>query len=185
MVDVVLTTDDLVVLGGPASINVKTDFGSTGDRGSLIFVNAGSPNISDNVPQTPKILDTYINILPTDPNGEYLTMYQYQLVNGVNTWVPLVKLGADTYSSVETLTFTGGSASVNIPMSSITSQSGITESNLNIQISIDGSNPISLTKIPSISAGQVYIPITAVEFASSTWSSLSGSYKVNITITVV
>lgn len=185
MVDVVLTTDDLVVLGGPSSVVVKTDFGSTGDRGSLIFVNSGSPDISGNVPQTPKLLDTYINILPTDPNGEYLTMYQYQLINGVNTWVPLVKLGADSYASVESLEFTTGAASLSIPLSSITSQSGITESNLCINLSVDGASPIALSKTVSVAAGQVNISITAAQFSSSTWSALSGDYKANIAITVV
>jgi hypothetical protein len=185
MVDVVLLTDELTVLGGPSSISVTTDFGATGARGSLIFVNSGSPTITGNVPQSPNLLDTYINVLPTDPNGEYLTMYQYQLVNGENTWVPLVKLGPDMYSSVEDLTFTSGSASLSIPLSSITSQSGITESDLNVQLSIDSGNPISVGKIVSITAGQVGISISASQLSSSTWSALSGDFKVNLTITVV
>jgi hypothetical protein len=189
MVDVVLTTDDLVVLGGPSSVTVKTDFGPTGDRGSLMFVNSGSPDISGNVPQTPKILDTYINILPTDPNGEYLTMYQYQLVNGVNTWVPLVKLGPDMYvDRIPGVQFGSGSAqTIAIPISSITKQTGLTAANFSVQCSIESSlGPVSVSALPSsISSGNINIDIKAAVFASSSWSALDGSHTVNLTITVV
>ena len=41
MVDIVLATDDLAVLGGPETVNVEVDFGPTGDRGSQIFSNVG------------------------------------------------------------------------------------------------------------------------------------------------
>jgi len=41
MADVILSTEDLTVLGGPSSLNLEIDFGPKGDRGSQIFVNLG------------------------------------------------------------------------------------------------------------------------------------------------
>lgn len=189
MADIVLTTDDLVVLGGPSSIDVKTDFGMTGNRGSLIFVNAGSPNILGNVTQTPNIQDLYINILPTDPNGEYLTMYQYVLVNGETVWQPVAKIGPDTYS--EKLTSVGFNLGISetilVSLSSVTSRTDVTASNLNVQASIESPNGIVTSSISSLSlaSGVISINLNAAMFLDNAWSLLNGSFSVSITITVV
>lgn len=94
MADVVLSTDDIVVLSGPASVTVTTDFGAAGQRGSLMFTGLGAPTIAGNITQTVQLLDTYINTLSTDPDGKYKWLYQYQNVNGTPTWVPLFSLEA-------------------------------------------------------------------------------------------
>ena len=89
MVDVILSSDDLVVLGGPEEVNVEVDFGPKGDRGSLIFVGNGKPDLVD-IGQTPNTFDLYINLLTTD--DEYLMMYQYVEVLGTMQWQTLTKL---------------------------------------------------------------------------------------------
>lgn len=43
MADVLLSSDELTVLGGPAEISVDVDFGPQGDRGSLMFVGPDKP----------------------------------------------------------------------------------------------------------------------------------------------
>lgn len=93
MAEVVVATDDLVVLGGPASINLALDVGATGTRGSYIFNDIGKPNtVSFSMP--PIIGDMYININPSD--DEYLYLYQYKLVNGVLGWVRILRLVPNT-----------------------------------------------------------------------------------------
>lgn len=95
MAEVVVANDDLVVLGGPASINLALDVGATGTRGSYIFNDIGKPTsdqISFSIP--PIIGDMYININPSD--DEYLYLYQYKLVNGVLAWAKILRLVPNT-----------------------------------------------------------------------------------------
>ena len=97
MVDILLTTDDLSVLGGPEIVNVEVDFGPSGDRGSQIFSNTGKPVIGSNgltvLAPDCQLFDLYINILATD--DEYQYVYQLQNVLGTNTWVILFKLSSN------------------------------------------------------------------------------------------
>lgn len=93
MAEVVIANDDLVVLGGPASINLALDVGATGTRGSYIFNDIGKPtSVSFSFP--PIMGDMYININPSD--NEYLYLYQYKLVNGVLGWVKILRLVPNT-----------------------------------------------------------------------------------------
>lgn len=95
MAEVVVANDDLVVLGGPASINLALDVGATGTRGSYIFNDIGKPTsnqISFSIP--PIMGDLYININPSD--DEYLYLYQYKLVNGVLAWAKILRLVPNT-----------------------------------------------------------------------------------------
>jgi hypothetical protein len=95
MPEVVISTDDLVVLGGPASISLDLDVGATGTRGSYIFTDVGKPT-SDQISLSPLPLvgDLYININPSD--DEYLFLYQYKIVNGVITWAKVLRLIPNT-----------------------------------------------------------------------------------------
>jgi hypothetical protein len=95
MAEVVIANDDLVVLGGPASIELALDVGATGTRGSYIFNDIGKPTsnqISFSIP--PIMGDMYININPSD--DEYLYLYQYKLVNGVLSWAKILRLVPNT-----------------------------------------------------------------------------------------
>lgn len=95
MAEVVVANDDLVVLGGPASISLALDVGATGTRGSYIFNDIGKPTsdqISFSIP--PIMGDMYININPSD--DEYLYLYQYKLVNGVLAWAKILRLVPNT-----------------------------------------------------------------------------------------
>ena len=44
MPEIVVSSEDLTVFGGPATVNVEVDFGPAGSRGSYIYNIAGSPN---------------------------------------------------------------------------------------------------------------------------------------------
>jgi hypothetical protein len=192
MVDVIVSPDSLSLVGGPSTVNVEVDFGPAGTRGSQIFVGRGQPNNPSTViGQTPNILDLYINLAPTTVDEEYLNVYQYQSVDGSNTWVRLFDLLPENASFKKTAAFTTGSATLYIPVTDITPiVDGLSSSNFNVQYSIENSNPVSAGIVIGAlveQSGIMNIPITinAAEFSSSAWSALSGNKTVNLFITMV
>jgi hypothetical protein len=189
MTEILLSSEDITVFGGPSSLNVEVDFGPTGERGSQIFVGYGKPNLTE-IGQVPSLLDLYINLLVSD--DEYLYLYQYQNVSGINTWEPIIDLIPNLYSVNFQKTFTDGSTTILIPLVSIDpSAVGLDSSNFNIQHSIvNNTNPVS----SSLSVGSIIddsgilclpISINAIEYSGTSWSNLSGSKNVHILITVV
>lgn len=189
MADIILSSEDLVVLGGPSSINVEVDFGPTGSRGSLIYAGYGKPNLLE--PQLDaQVFDMYINLLTSD--DEYLFLYQYHNISGTDSWDPLVKIIPNTYSSNKQKTFIDGETTINIALANIDPSAVSLEStNFNVQYSIvNNDKPISSTlSIGSIveDSGVLSLPLTinAIEYDGTSWSNLSGSKTVHLLITVV
>lgn len=191
MVDVIVSPDSLSLVGGPSSVNVEVDFGPAGTRGSQIFVGRGQPNNPATViGQTPNILDLYINLAPATIDDEYLNVYQYQSIDGSNSWVRLFDLLPESLSVKRLATFTTGSAVLNIPIADITSiVDGLTSENFNVQFSVEGSKPIaaaiSLSIVEVSQVQNLSVSITASELTGSTWAALSGNKTVNLFITMV
>lgn len=190
MAEVVLTTEDLVVLGGPETINVEVDFGSQGDRGSLVFVGNGKPDLVD-IGQTPNIFDLYINLLTTD--DEYLMIYQYVDVLGTLQWQTLTKLIPNTYSTNKSIDFTTQNYCY-IPIADIVDPSyvgGTDASNFNVQVTFGTSagHPIVSsikTEVVTVSSIQnLKITFYAKEFDGTNWIDISGSRTANLHISVV
>jgi hypothetical protein len=95
MVDILLSSEDLSVFGGPAAIDVNVDIGAQGIRGSFIFTGNGKPTDADvDLPETIQPYDLYINLKPSDI--EYLFLYQYGSVNGMLTWSKVLRLIPNT-----------------------------------------------------------------------------------------
>jgi len=194
MAEVLLTADDITVLGGPSSITVDLDFGPEGQRGSQIFTGSGQPNNPNNdiYDQSLEIFDLYINTLVGD--SEYLYMYQYINSNGSNTWVPVVKLIPNIYSKNIEKVFVDGSTTINVKLVDIVSGSlvsSLESTNFNVQASINNlGNPVATTislGTVAIVAGFRSLPITitAVEYDGTSWANLDGTRVVNLLITVV
>jgi hypothetical protein len=192
MAEVVLSTEDLVVLGGPDTINVEVDFGPQGDRGSLIFVGNGKPNVVD-IGQDPNIFDLYVNLLTTD--DEYLMLYQYVDVLGTLQWQTLTKLIPNTYVTNKSIDFTTQNYCY-IPISDIVDPSyiGSTDaSNFSVQVTFAtsaGYPIVSSIKTEKIEANLVdperlKITFYAKEFDGTNWSDISGSRTANLHISVV
>jgi hypothetical protein len=117
-------------------------------------------------------------------------LYQYIAQPGGNSWVSVLKLNPTLYSKIFSPTFTSGSASITIPIADIITQTGsaLEATNFNVQYSIENANPIaSSITIPALvgDGDNLVIELDAVQYASSTWSNLSGSKKVHIFISVV
>jgi len=191
VVDVLLNTEDVVVLGPPDSVDVLVDIGPQGTRGNKFIVGSGEPNAltsSGVLLGTTLILnDMYIN---TAPGANYGYMYQYISQAGGNTWVQVLKINPAIYSAVETVSFTSGSGSITIPISNIVTVSGspLTASNFSVQFQIEGPNPIaSSMEIPALAGAgtNLVINFDAVQYSGGSWSALSGSKTVHIFISIV
>lgn len=111
MADVVIASDDLVVLGGPSSITLQLDVGAVGARGSQIFTDVSKPNVAE-FPFPPQINDLFINLNPSD--SDYLFLYQYKLDNAVLGWTKLLRLIPTTILFNPVLKFINGEAHTSI-----------------------------------------------------------------------
>jgi len=192
MAEVILSTEDITVLGGPSSINVDVDFGPAGVRGSQIFIGEGDPNDPATVigQDDIKVLDLYINI---KAGIDYLYVYQYVTENGIQTWKPFFDLIPNTKSVNSLATFTAGATTINVPINQIVPSdlvATIGASSFNVQATIQNSLPVALAievGTPSGTGSARALPITVrgADLSGSTWTALTGSKTVHLLITVV
>ena len=190
MPDVLLSNDDITVLGPPAIIELLVDIGPTGTRGSQVFVGVGDPN-SIVIGQTPLLNDLYIN---TSPGGELGYMYQYVSEPGGDTWIKVLDLNPSIYSINYEAIFSAGTTSITIPIADIVEVTGspLTADNFNVQHSITHSNPIaSSISIPALTGdgSNLVVDITAVEYSSESgpaeWLELDGYLTVHLVVSIV
>ena len=191
MVDVLLNTEDVVVLGPPETIDVLIDIGPQGTRGTKFIVGSGEPNAQTSsgvlLGQTLILNDMYINV---SPGQNYGYLYQYVSQPGGNTWTQVLHMNPAIYSAVEIVSFTTGNGSVTIPVSNIVSVTGspLTASNFNVQYQIEGANPIaSSLEIPALAGAgtDLVINLHASQYSGGSWSSLTGNKTVHIFISIV
>lgn len=191
MAEVLLSTDDLLVIGGPTSIDLQLDYGAKGSRGSQIFLSNGNPNTPGNILETPVINDIAINTSAADTE-EYLYLYQYKYVDAVLAWHAYLKLLPNQFNANYEIVFTDGVGEVDVEIPSValpTTGAAYTAANFNIQVTVENSNATAASvEIGTVTSGDLYtLPITinAAEYASSTWGDLDGTKTVYITISVV
>lgn len=204
MADVLLSTDEVTVLGSPAKRDVtgtipeedgaiqnpaELTIGPPGNRGSKIFVGEGNPNLVD-VGQEILPFDMYINLLSSDL--EYLYLYQYFNSDGQLQWNRILRLIPNTFLSTQTKAFENGQALFFVPVVNVVPLSevgNITEQNFNIQHNIINDKPIaSSVTIGSLVVrdDQLVLPvaINAAEFDGTNWSYLSSSKIVQLVVTI-
>ena len=190
MPDVLLSNDDITVLGPPAIVELLVDIGPSGTRGSQVFVGVGDPN-SIVIGQTPLLNDLYIN---TSPGGELGYMYQYVSEPGGDTWIKVLDLNPSIYSINYEAIFSAGTTSITIPIADIVEVTGspLTADNFNVQHSITHTNPIaSSISIPALTGdgSNLVVDITAVEYSSESgpaeWLELDGYLTVHLVVSIV
>lgn len=120
MVDVIYSSDNVTVLGGPETLEVDLDIGATGTRGGLFF--SGSKEVVDlditsDFPTTPLIFDFYI--MSDSASSNYLKVYQYVLENESLNWVESFSLASQYYYVNKIASFETGLATLNINLSEI------------------------------------------------------------------
>jgi hypothetical protein len=195
MADVLLSSESLTVTGGPANISLDVNFGPEGQRGSLILYGLGKPSALNTAdfPQTPQILDWYINLLTTD--SEYLYLYQYVNRDGAQVWDRIFKVIPNVYNTNETVTFAGGQALLQIPVSNTTLAllpgTNIADINLNIHIDIENMLPVAssfmVTGLGIVNEDYTLsIALTGAELNPATgWGGIDGDRTAHISINVI
>jgi hypothetical protein len=188
MPDVLLSNDDITVLGPPEIVEVLVDIGPTGTRGSQTYVGAGDPNLlmsGSTIFGRPVILnDLYIN---TSPGPDYAYMYQYISAPGGNTWVEILRLNPTIYGELHLTTYESGTGEVVIPIENIVTVTGgaLTASNFIIQHSVAHTNPVA-TSISgqSIVGDNLVLEFEAVEYTGSAWQALDDTVTMHIFINI-
>ena len=186
MADVLLSNDDVTVLGPPNTVEVLVDIGPTGTRGSQVFVGIGDPNIVE-IGQTPLLNDLYINV---SPGADYGYMYQYVSEPGGNTWIEILEISPTLYSQLHTTTYVDGEAQIVIPISNIVTVTGtpLVSTNFVVQYSIAHTNPTaSSVVVPAlVGAGtNLVLDFSAVEYTGSAWQNLDEEVTTHIFISIV
>jgi hypothetical protein len=188
MPDVLVSNDDITVLGPPSIVEVLVDIGPSGTRGSQIFVGVGNPNLVE-IGQTPLLNDLYIN---ASPGADYGYLYQFVAQPGGNTWIEILDMNPVLYSETHLTTYNSGTAQISIPISNITSATGLTAENFNIQYSIAYSNPLaSSMSIPALAGAEtdLVINFNAVEYNDDSgpaeWIPLDGTVTTHLFISIV
>jgi hypothetical protein len=94
LVEVLLSSENVTVFGGPSKVNVGLDIGPEGPRGSRIFAGTSSPEnfFTPEVIESlqPKLFDLFVNVDTNDQ--DYGTFYQYLDANNSNVWVQIAQL---------------------------------------------------------------------------------------------
>ena len=185
MPDVLLDNDDITVLGSPEIVELLTDIGATGTRGSQIFVGVGNPNIIE-IGQEPKLNDLYIN---TSPGADYGYLYQYVSQPGGETWIEILELNPTIYSKNFLTTYTSGEASITIPVSDIVTSTAtpLVAENFSVQYNIVNDNPVaSSMSIPALvgDGDDLVINFKAAEYDGA-WADLDGQVTTHLHITVI
>ena len=191
MTEVILSNDDVTVLGPPDTVEVLVDIGPTGTRGSQVFVGIGDPNVIE-IGQTPILNDLYIN---ASPGENYSYLYQYVSEPGGDLWVEIIKLNPTIYSKNFLTSFSNGEAQIIIPISSIVNITGapLVAENFSIQYSIRNNSPVASSIIVPALVGtgeNLVINLKAAEYTlesgpSADWQALEGTVGVDIFITIV
>jgi len=181
--DVLLSTEDILVVGPPTEITVDLDIGAKGERGSRFFSYDDSnpeTGMSD-IGQSPVPYDMYVSL---DKTNEYLTAYQYvsNFPEQGYIWKKVFSFYPRQYRKNVPLIFNNGLAQKTIIVTEITpldELAGINAENFSVNYNIENQNPIS-SSIESISFGPgdedfltLTINIKALEYQDGSWTPLN------------
>lgn len=196
MTEVVLSTEDITVFGGPSSINLDVDFGATGPRGSRIYGVSADPRLATTEkPPSLQNFDLAMVISPSEP--DYLTVYQKI---GVTTeeWAEFATLVPNIFATKEVVDFDNGLGSITLIASDLFILDEYTADPFMVQVRLEDENPllnrptatgVSIAVVPGTgplaSKKLLVITITAAEIDPTTgiWSAVDGERTVHLFVT--
>ena len=190
--DVVVNTDDLVVLAPPTVIDVGVDFGPQGQRGATFYAGSGNPNdasVAENVFGdiiVPIEGDIYVN---TAAGANYGWLFIYNPKISGNDWDQVLRLNPPIYTRNVEETFTTGTTTMSIPVADIIPPGVVVSSPYSYVVNL---TPISLDPVvltinsQTISGPNLLITIEGIKYSGGTWSALNAeTIDIATTITVV
>jgi hypothetical protein len=178
-IDTIISNDELVVVGPPASVSVSVDIGPQGERGSQFYSGVGTPAQNAASLVDAKINDLYINRLL---GGNYGVVYKLNAVAGGSSWQAILKFQPISHSIQKLVNFTSGSGSISIPLASFYDNAPETldPNTILIQATSELNNPafisISNKDIQTVSTVKTFIAeLKGAELSSGSVSLLSSS----------
>lgn len=187
-IDTIISNDELVVVGPPASVSVSVDIGPQGERGSEFYSGVGTPAQNAASLVDAKVNDLYINRLL---GGNYGVVYKLNAVPGGSSWQPILKFQPISHSIQKLVNFTSGTGSISIPLADFYSSApeGLNANTILVQATAELNNPafisISNKSITEVSSVKTFIAeLQGAELSSGSVSLLSSSATpINLYIT--
>jgi len=178
-IDTIISNDELVVVGPPASVSVSVDIGPQGERGSQFYSGVGTPAQNASSLVDAKINDLYINRLL---GGNYGVVYKLNAVPGGSSWQSILKFQPISHSVQKLVNFTSGTGSISIPLADFYSNApeSLNPNTILIQATSELNNPafisISNKDIQEVSTVKTFIAeLKGAEFSSGSVSLISSS----------
>jgi hypothetical protein len=178
-IDTIISNDELVVVGPPASVSVSVDIGPQGERGSQFYSGVGTPTQNASILVDAKINDLYINRLL---GGNYGVVYKLNAEPGGSSWQPILKFQPISHSVKKPVNFTAGSGSVAIELADFYSNAPETldANTILVQATAELNNPafisISSKSIQTISSVKNFVvELKGAQLSSGSVSLLSSS----------
>jgi len=187
-IDTIISNDELVVVGPPASVSVSVDIGPQGERGSEFYSGVGTPAQNAASLVDAKVNDLYINSLL---GGNYGVVYKLNAVPGGSSWQSILKFQPISHSVQKSVNFTSGTGSVSIPLADFYSNApeNLNPDSILVQAISELNSPafisISNKDIQTVSTVKTFIAeLKGAQFSSGSVSLISSSaVPVNFYIT--
>jgi hypothetical protein len=188
-INLIVQDDNLTVYGPPQSLELAVDIGPKGDKGNKIYSGPGDPNVNTGlfINDPASISDIFIR---NDLGADYGVVYQYKSVPGGNEWQSVLKFQPITYSDIVDVTFTSGSASFLIPLTSlyVDAPLNLTADNISVQLTPKYTAPVAITisnkVVTSGTSRSLQISLLGKELSGSV-TNLSGIVSINVNLSIV
>lgn len=178
-IDTIISNDELVVVGPPASVSVSVDIGPQGERGSEFYTGVGTPAENAASLVDAKVNDLYINRLL---GGNYGVVYKLNAVPGGSSWQPVLKFQPISHSIQKLVNFASGTGSISIPLADFYSSApeSLNANTILVQATAELDNPafisVSNKSITEVSSVKTFVvELQGAELSSGSVSSLSSS----------
>ena len=174
-IDTIISNDELVVVGPPASVSVSVDIGPQGERGSQFFSGIGLPPAPESLGA--KVNDLYINRLL---GGNYGVVYKLNATPGGTLWQSILNFQPISHSIQKPVNFTSGTGSVSIPLADFysTAPENLDAETILVQAITELNNPafISISNKNIVDVGDPAVKTFIAELKGAQFSSGSVSF---------
>jgi hypothetical protein len=94
LINISQASNDVSLIGGPATVKLEVDFGPAGQRGSQIYTGPGNPTDPGIILPSIQTNDLFINLNPA--SIDYLYLWQYGSQDGIIAWRRILRLIPNT-----------------------------------------------------------------------------------------